>query len=88
MAPCVRVGSAESPSYLDGIIMGTDEVREIAKAAGVRRIVLTHNGGANSPQKRKPFIEAVGEVLRLEQEFTGQDIRRSFAVRFVEELQT
>ncbi|MHC4136770.1 MAG: PilZ domain-containing protein, partial [Planctomycetota bacterium] len=33
-------------------------------------------------------VEAAGEVLRLEQEFTGTDIRRSFAVRFVEELQT
>lgn len=33
-------------------------------------------------------VEAVGEVLRLEQEFTGQEIRRSFAVRFVEELPT
>jgi hypothetical protein len=32
-------------------------------------------------------IEAVGEVLRLEQEFTGHDIRRSFAVRFEEEVQ-
>jgi len=63
VAPCVLVGSAQSPSYLDGIIMGTDEVREIAKAAGVRRVVLTHNGSANSPEKRKPFIEAVGEVF-------------------------
>ena len=63
VAPCVLVGSAKSPSYLDGIIMGTDEVREIAKVAGVRRAVLTHNGGANSPEKRRPFIEAVGEVF-------------------------
>lgn len=63
VAPCVRVGSAKSPSYLDGIIMGTDEVREIAKAAGVRRVVLTHNGSANSPEKKKPHIEAVGEVF-------------------------
>ena len=63
VAPCVLVGSAEPPSYLDGIIMGTDEVREIAKATGVRRVVLTHNGGADSPEKRKPFIEAVGEVF-------------------------
>lgn len=31
-------------------------------------------------------VEAVGEVLRLEQEFTGTDIRRSFAVRFDEEV--
>ena len=33
-------------------------------------------------------VEVVGEVLRLEQEFTGSDIRRSFAVRFVEGVQT
>lgn len=32
-------------------------------------------------------VEAVGEVLRLEQEFTGTDISRSFAVRFTEEVQ-
>jgi len=63
VAPCVLVGSAKSPSYLNGIIMGTDEVREIAEAAGVRRVILTHNGGANSPEKRKPFITAVGEVF-------------------------
>jgi ribonuclease BN (tRNA processing enzyme) len=63
VVPCVLVGSAKSPSYLDGIIMGTDEVGQIAKAAGVRRVVLTHNGSANSPEKRKPFIEAVGEVF-------------------------
>ena len=61
VAPCAMVGSAKSPSYLDGIIMGTDEVRAIAKEAGVRRIVLTHNGGANSPERKRPFIEAVGE---------------------------
>jgi ribonuclease BN (tRNA processing enzyme) len=46
--------------------MGTDEVREIAKAAGVRRIVLTHNGGASRPERKKLFIEAVGE------RFTGE----------------
>jgi len=33
-------------------------------------------------------VEAAGEVLRLEQEFTGTDIRRSFAVRFADEVQT
>jgi len=32
-------------------------------AAGVGRVVLTHNGGATSPEKRRPFIEAVGEVF-------------------------
>jgi len=53
----------DSLNYLDGIIMGTDGVREIAKEAEVRRVVLTHNGGANSPEKRNPFIEAVGEVF-------------------------
>jgi ribonuclease BN (tRNA processing enzyme) len=63
VAPCVVVGSAKSPSYLDGIIMGTDEVRAIAKEAGVRRVVLTHNGGANSPARKKPFLEAVSEVF-------------------------
>jgi len=60
VAPCVLVGNAKK--YYD-VIMGTDEVREIAKATGVRRVVLAHNGGANSPEKRKPFIEAVGEVF-------------------------
>lgn len=60
VAPCVLVGSA---AKYHGIIMGTDEVREIAKEAGVGRVVLTHNGGANSPEKRKPFIKAVGEVF-------------------------
>jgi len=60
VAPCVRVGNAKR--YHD-VIMGTDEVRDIGKAAGVRRVVLTHNGGANNPEKRKPFIEAVGEVF-------------------------
>ncbi len=63
VAPCVLVGSAQSPSYLDGIIMGTDEVRELAKAAGVRRVVLTHNGSTNSPERKRPFIEAVGEAF-------------------------
>jgi hypothetical protein len=33
-------------------------------------------------------VEAAGEVLRLEQEFTGTDIRRSFAVRFSAEFGT
>ena len=75
VAPCVKVGSTVSPSYLDGIIMGTDEVREIAKAAKVGRVVLTHNGSANSSQKRKPFIEAIGKV------FTGE-------VLFPDELTT
>ena len=56
----VMVGNAE---IYHGVIMGTDEVREIAKATGVRRVVLTHNGGANNPEKRKPFIEAVGKVF-------------------------
>jgi ribonuclease BN (tRNA processing enzyme) len=63
VAPCVSVGSAKAPSYLDGIIMGAHEVREVAKAAGVRRVVLSHNGGANSPERRKPYIEAVAEVF-------------------------
>ena len=35
----------------------------IATKVGVRRVVLTHNGGADSPEKQKPFIEAVGEVF-------------------------
>jgi len=60
VAPCVLVGNAKK--YYD-VIMGTDEVREIAKATGVRRVILTHNGTANSAEKRKPFIEAVGEVF-------------------------
>ena len=60
---CVRVGSAKFPAAMDGVVTGTDEVRAIAKAAGVRRVVLTHNGGASSPQKRKPFIEEVSEVF-------------------------
>ncbi len=60
VVPCVLVGNAKR--YYD-VIMGTDEVREIAKATGVRRVILTHNGGANSPEKRKPFVEAVGEVF-------------------------
>ena len=57
---CVSVGSTER---YDEIVPGTDAVRAIAKAAGVRRVILTHNGGANSPEKRKPYIEAVGEVF-------------------------
>jgi ribonuclease BN (tRNA processing enzyme) len=61
--PCVLVGSAKSPSYLEGIIMGTDEVAAIAKEAQVRRVVLTHNGSATTPAKRKPFIEAVKDVF-------------------------
>ena len=60
VAPCVLVGNAKR--YHD-VIMGTDEVRAIAKAAGVRRVVLTHNGGVNSPQKRRPFLEAIGKVF-------------------------
>jgi len=75
VAPCVLVGSAKSPSYLDGIIMGTDEVRAIAKASGVRCVILTHNGSANSPERKKPYIEAVREV------FSGQ-------VLFPDELTT
>jgi len=63
VAPCVSVGSAKAPSYLDGIIMSTDEVRDIAKTCGVQRVVLTHNGSVNTPEKRKPFIKAVGEVF-------------------------
>lgn len=63
VAPCVPVGSAKAPNYLDGIIMGTTEIREIAKQAGVGRVVLTHNGSVNSPERRKPFIEAVGQVF-------------------------
>lgn len=63
VAPCVSVGSAKAPSYLDGIIMSTDEVRDVAKEAGVRRVVLTHNGSVSTQKKRKPFIEAVGEVF-------------------------
>ena len=60
VVPCVMIGNAEK---YHNVIMGTDEVREIAKAAGVRRVVLTHNGSVNSPGKRKPFIEAVGKVF-------------------------
>ena len=60
---CVRVGSTKFPAAMDRVVTATDEVREIAKAAGVRRVVLTHNGGANSPEKRNPFIEAVSEVF-------------------------
>jgi ribonuclease BN (tRNA processing enzyme) len=63
VAPCVCVGTAESPSYLKGIIMGTDEVRSIAKSAGVRRVVLTHNGSVNTPEKRQPFLDAVSQVF-------------------------
>jgi len=66
VVPCVSVGSANAPSYLDGIIMGAHEVRAIAKAAGVGRVVLTHNGSVNAPEKRKPFIDAVGEVFDAE----------------------
>lgn len=60
VAPCVTVGNAEK---YHGVIMGAEEVREIAKAAAVRRVVLTHNGSVNSPEKRKPFIEAIGKVF-------------------------
>ena len=28
-----------------------------------RQRCLTHNGGVNSPEKRKPFIEAIGKVF-------------------------
>jgi len=63
VAPCAVLGSAKAPSYLGGVIMGTDEVRDIAKSAGVRRGILTHNSGANSPERQKPFIEAVREVF-------------------------
>jgi ribonuclease Z len=63
VVPCVSVGSAKAPSYLDGIIMSTDEVRDLAKASGARRVILTHNGTANTPEKREPFIKAVGEVF-------------------------
>jgi ribonuclease BN (tRNA processing enzyme) len=63
VAPCVLVGSAKRPSYLEGIIMGTDEVAAIAREAGVRRVVLTHNGSATTPAKRGPFIEAVTEAF-------------------------
>jgi len=63
VAPCVLVGSAKHPSYLDGIVMGTDEVGAIAKASGVRRVILTHNGGANSPGRKRPYLDAVREVF-------------------------
>jgi ribonuclease Z len=63
VVPCVLVGSAKSPSYLDGIIMGTDEVRELAREAGVSRVVLTHNGSVHDPRKRTPFIRAIGKVF-------------------------
>ena len=49
-----------------GIIMGTDEVRSIAESAGVRRVVLTHNGSVNTPEKRQPFLDAVSQVFRGE----------------------
>ena len=60
VVPCVSVGNARR---YHSVIMGTDEVREIAKMAQVRRVVLTHNGSANSPEKRRPFIQAVKEVF-------------------------
>lgn len=69
---CVTVGSASPPSYLRGIVMGTDDVRSIAKNAGVRRVVLTHNGGANTPKKKKPFIDAIGEVFSGEVQFPDE----------------
>ena len=76
------VGSAKSksPGGMAGVATATDEIREIAKAAGVRRVVITHNGGANSPEKRKPFIEAVSEVFSGEvlfpDELTTIDLSR------------
>ena len=78
VAPCVSVGSAKAPSYLDGIIMSTDEVRDVAKSTGVGRVVLTHNGSVNTAEKRKPFIKAVretfpGEVL-FPDEMTSIDL--------------
>lgn len=66
VVPCVAVGSAKAPSYLDGIIMSTDEVRDIASSAGVQRVILTHNGSASTPEKREPFIKAVNEVFNGE----------------------
>lgn len=62
---CVRIGDT---NRYDGIVPGTDAVCAIAETAAVRRVVLTHNGGANSPAKQRPFVEAVrktftGEVL-------------------------
>jgi ribonuclease BN (tRNA processing enzyme) len=72
VAPCVLVGSAKSPSYLDGIIMGTHEVRDLAKAAGVSRVILTHNGSVHAPQQRRPFIEAIGEVFSGETLFPDE----------------
>jgi ribonuclease BN (tRNA processing enzyme) len=43
--------------------MGTEEVGQIAKSSGVRRVILTHNGAANSPERQKPFIDAVREIF-------------------------
>lgn len=43
--------------------MSTDEVRDIASSAGVHRVILTHNGSANTPEEREPFIKAVNEVF-------------------------
>jgi len=58
---CVAFGTAKR---YEGIITGTQEVGDIAKAAGVRRVVLTHApSGLASPSGKKRAIGLVAEAF-------------------------
>jgi len=73
---CVCFGTAEK---YQGIINGTQEVGAIAKAAGVRRVVLTHAPpGFASPSGKERAIGLVGEMFGGEvlfpEELTSVDL--------------
>jgi hypothetical protein len=72
-------GKVENLGALGALVTTPDLDVVIVVGAEVTLVIETADRGS---------VEAVGEVLRLEQEFTGSDIRRSFAVRFAGEVQT
>jgi len=61
-----------------GIFVSTTDL-ETALGTGARVTARFTVAGGES-------VERAGEVLRLDQEFAGGDIRRSFAVRFDEAI--
>jgi hypothetical protein len=71
-------GKVENLGALGALVATPDLEVTIVVGDEVTLVIETDRGS----------VEVAGEVLRLEQEFTGADIRRSFAVRFGEEIQT
>jgi len=67
-----------------GIFLSTAELDGVIEVGDRLTVSFEHS---MSSEKSAAAIKRTGEVLRHEQEFTGGEIRRAFAIRFDEPIE-